>query len=193
MKCARCAQKPKNRCNKEGFDCTGGKLDLSAYTLAENHGFHNTSDEMRAQYGNAQTRLEEIIEFSKRAGFARLGIAFCIGLASEAAFVDAVLAWHFKVESVCCKMSGLNKDEHGMSKIDPQKFEIACNPIGQARMLNRAKTELNIQMGLCLGHDILFQKYSEAPVTVLVVKDRALANNPMGVVYCSYWRQKFGV
>jgi uncharacterized metal-binding protein len=57
-------------------------------------------------------------------------------------------------------------------------------------MLNRAKTELNIQMGLCLGHDILFQKYCEAPVTVLVVKDRALANNPMGVAYGSYWRNK---
>ncbi len=35
MKCARCSQKPKNRCNKEGFDCTGGKLDHSAYALEE--------------------------------------------------------------------------------------------------------------------------------------------------------------
>lgn len=61
---------------------------------------------------------------------------------------------------------------------------------GQAQMLNRAKTELNIQMGLCLGHDILFQKHAEAPVTVLAVKDRVLANNPMGVVYGSYWKSK---
>jgi uncharacterized metal-binding protein len=57
-------------------------------------------------------------------------------------------------------------------------------------ILNRAKTELNIQMGLCLGHDILFQKNAESPVTVLTVKDRALANNPMGVVYGSYWKSK---
>ncbi len=193
MKCARCGQKPKNRCNSEGFDCTGGTLDLSAYSLAENQKLQNISEQMRAQYGNSQTRLEEIIEFSLRVGFARLGIAFCIGLAAEAAFVAAVLQKKFKVDSVCCKMAGLNKDEFGMAKIKPDKFEVACNPIGQAEMLNRAKTDLNIQMGLCLGHDLLFQKYSEAPVTVLVVKDRVLANNPMGVVYGSFWRQKFGV
>jgi len=193
MKCAHCGQKPKNRCHQEGFDCTGGKLDLSDYALAENQGFHNISEEMRGCHGNSQTRLEEIIEFSRRAGYSRLGLAFCIGLASEAAFVATVLGKHFKVDSVCCKMSGLNKDELGLAKIKPEQFEIACNPIGQAQMLNRAQTELNIQMGLCLGHDILFQKYCEAPVTVLVVKDRVLANNPMGVAYGSYWRQKFGV
>ncbi|MBU0674322.1 MAG: DUF1847 domain-containing protein [Proteobacteria bacterium] len=76
-----------------------------------------------------------------------------------------MLGKHFKVDSVCCnKMGGLNKNEHGMNKIKPDQFEIACNPIGQAGKLNRAKTELNIQMGLCLGHDILFlKKYSQAP------------------------------
>lgn len=190
MKCAQCGQKPKNRCHKEGFDCTGGKLDLSGYGLEENRDLHNLSDELRACHGNSQTRLEEIIEFSERAGYKRLGVAFCIGLAGEAAFVATVLQKKFKVDSVCCKMSGLNKDELGLSKIKPDQFEIACNPIGQAQMLNRAKTDLNIQMGLCLGHDILFQKYCEAPVTVLVVKDRALANNPMGVAYGSYWRNK---
>ncbi|MDH5298477.1 MAG: DUF1847 domain-containing protein [Desulfobulbaceae bacterium] len=191
MKCAQCVQKPKNRCNREGFDCTGTSFDPSAYSLAENQALQNISEQMRAQHGNSQTRLEEIVEFSRRAGFSRLGIAFCIGLADEAAFVASVLQKTFKVDSVCCKLSGLDKDEHGMAKIHPEKFEVACNPIGQARMLNRSKTDLNIQMGLCLGHDILFQKYSDAPVTVLVVKDRALANNPMGAVYGSYWRQKF--
>jgi len=193
MKCAQCGQKPKNRCNNEGFDCTGDSLDLTGYSLEENRGFHNISEQMRSQYSNSQTRLEEIVEFAKQADYTRLGVAFCIGLAREAEFVAKVLAQHFKVDSVCCKMSGLNKDEHGMSKIKPDQFEIACNPIGQAQMLNRVKTELNIQMGLCLGHDILFQKYAEAPVTVLVVKDRVLANNPMGVAYGSYWRQKFGI
>lgn len=192
MKCAQCGQKTKNRCNKEGFDCTGGILDPSGYQLEKNRAFHNTSEEMRAVHGNAQTRLEEIIDFVKRMGYSRLGLAFCIGLADEAEFVATVLARHFKVDSVCCKIGGLDKDEHEMSKIDPAKYEIACNPIGQAQMLNRAQTELNIQMGLCLGHDILFQKFAEAPVTVLVVKDRVLANNPMGVAYGSYWRKKLG-
>jgi uncharacterized metal-binding protein len=192
MQCADCKQKPKNRCNTEGFDCTGGKLDLAEYSLTENQDFQNISESLRNIHGDKLCRLEEIIRFSQTAGYKRLGLAFCIGLAEEAALVARVLKKFFRVESVCCKMSGLNKDEHDMAKIDPAKFEVACNPIGQAKMLNRAKTDLNIQLGLCLGHDILLQKYARAPVTVLAVKDRALANNPLGAVYSSYWRKKLG-
>ena len=40
------------------------------------------------------------------------------------------------------------------------------NPIGQAAFLNKVKTGLNIILGLCVGHDALFIKYSEAPITV---------------------------
>lgn len=50
---------------------------------------------------------------------------------------------------------------------------------------NEAKTDLNVVVGLCIGHDSLFFKYSEAPVTVLAVKDRILAHNPLGAVYLS--------
>ncbi|MHB1349820.1 MAG: DUF1847 domain-containing protein [Anaerolineaceae bacterium] len=183
MNCALCPQEPKNRCNREGFDCTGGTLSPSDYALDENRPLHNISDEIRARYGNTLTRLEEVIEFSKRAGYTRLGLAFCIALAREAEIVASVLKQHFKVDSVCCKIAGLNKDELQMSKIKPDQSEIACNPLGQARMLNRAKTELNIMLGLCVGHDILFQKYCEAPVTVLAVKDRVLAHNPLAVLH----------
>lgn len=42
-------------------------------------------------------------------------------------------------------------------------------------------------MGLCLGHDVLFNKHSVAPVTTVIVKDRVLANNPAGALYSSYW------
>lgn len=193
MNCALCPQKPKNRCNREGFDCTGGKLDPSDYGLAENRDLHNISDEIRACHGNTLTRLEEIIEFARRAGYTRLGLAFCIALAREAELVATVLKNHFKVDSVCCKIAGLNKDEHAMPKIKPDQFEIACNPIGQARMLNRAKTDLNIMLGLCVGHDILFQKYCEAPVTVLAVKDRILAHNPLAVLHDSQRLRQLGI
>jgi uncharacterized metal-binding protein len=185
MNCALCPQEPKNRCNREGFDCTGGTLDPSDYALDENRTLHNISDEMRASHGSTLTRLEEIIEFARRAGYTRLGLAFCIALAREAELVASILKQHFKVDSVCCKIAGLNKDAHQMSKIKPDQFEVACNPIGQARMLNRAATQLNIMLGLCIGHDILFQKHCEAPVTVLAVKDRVLAHNPLAVLHDS--------
>ena len=58
-----------------------------------------------------------------------------------------------------------------------------CNPIYQARALNRAGTELNIVMGLCVGHDSLFYKYIDGLTTTLVVKDRATGHNPVAVLY----------
>jgi uncharacterized metal-binding protein len=67
-----------------------------------------------------------------------------------------------------------------------------CNPIGQAVFLNKAQTELNIMLGLCVGHDSLFIKYSNAPITVFAVKDRVLAHNPLGAIYLSdsYYKNK---
>jgi len=62
-----------------------------------------------------------------------------------------------------------------------------CNPVGQALVLNERQTELNVIMGLCLGHDILFQQFSEAPVTTLVVKDRVTCHNPLGPIINGYW------
>jgi uncharacterized metal-binding protein len=38
-------------------------------------------------------------------------------------------------------------------------------------------------MGLCVGHDSLFSRHSEAPVTTLVVKDRVLGHNPVAALY----------
>ena len=38
-------------------------------------------------------------------------------------------------------------------------------------------------MGLCIGHDTLFLKYSAVPTTVLVVKDRVLGHNPVQALY----------
>ncbi|HHT71048.1 MAG TPA: DUF1847 domain-containing protein, partial [Firmicutes bacterium] len=66
------------------------------------------------------------------------------------------------------------------------------NPIGQAMALNKSQTDLNIILGLCVGHDTLFIKYSQAPVTVLAVKDRVLGHNPMAALYLadSYYKNK---
>jgi uncharacterized metal-binding protein len=42
---------------------------------------------------------------------------------------------------------------------------------------------MNIIVGLCVGHDMLFTKYSDAPVTTLVTKDRVTGHNPVSVLY----------
>jgi len=65
------------------------------------------------------------------------------------------------------------------------------NPIYQAELMNREKTDLNILLGLCVGHDSLFLKYAESPVTVLAVKDRVTGHNPLAAIYLSdsYYRK----
>ena len=60
---------------------------------------------------------------------------------------------------------------------------MACNPVLQAQLLNKEGTELNIVMGLCVGHDSLFYKHSKAVTTTLVVKDRVLVHNPVMALY----------
>jgi len=73
----------------------------------------------------------------------------------------------------------------------PEYWETMCNPIAQAMILNRAKVDLAIMLGLCIGHDTLFIKYCDIPLTVLAVKDRVLAHNPLAALYLSdsYYRR----
>jgi uncharacterized metal-binding protein len=62
-----------------------------------------------------------------------------------------------------------------------------CNPQGQAAALNHIGTDINVLVGTCMGADCVFSAASEAPVTTLFVKDKSLANNPIGAVYSDYY------
>lgn len=132
-------------------------------------------------------RLRETVELCAKMGYKKLGLAFCAGFRSEAKTVEELLrARGFQVVSAVCKVGGIDKEAIGMSpdcKIKPGGFEPMCNPIAQAEMLNRCETEFNIVLGLCVGHDSLFLKHSEALSTVLVAKDRVMAHNPCGAIY----------
>jgi uncharacterized metal-binding protein len=142
-----------------------------------------------------ETRVEEVMSFACRLGISRLGIASCIGLIREARLLHEILeANGFEVFSVCCKVGSIPKEEIGLTdgeKIRPGQFEALCNPVGQAKLLNEAGTGLNVVVGLCVGHDSLFFRHSEAPVTVLVAKDRVTGHNPAAALYTShsYYRQ----
>lgn len=133
------------------------------------------------------TRVEDTIALAKLMGWKKLGIGTCIGLLDESARLAEILtAQGFEPLSVCCKAGSIDKRELGIDeqhKVRPGTFEPACNPIAQARLLNQAQTDMNIIVGLCVGHDMLFAKYSEAPVTTLVVKDRVTGHNPVAVLY----------
>lgn len=134
-----------------------------------------------------KTRVQELIEFSRKMGYRKLGLAFCGGLHQEGAIFSRILEDHgFDVVSVVCKVGGVDKDVIGIKPTEKVKigsFEPICNPIAQAEILNEAGTDFNILLGLCVGHDSLFIKYSKAMVSVLAVKDRVLGNNPLAAIY----------
>ncbi|MDR1702014.1 MAG: DUF1847 domain-containing protein [Sporomusaceae bacterium] len=169
---------------------------FAEYDSPENKDFFIASAAIEAVGYGQWTRLKEIIEFCKRLGYKKIGLAFCRGLKSEAKVINKILTAHdLEVVSVICKTGGIAKELAGIEKQDklrPEQFEPMCNPIGQAMLLNEQNTQFNIAVGLCVGHDSLFYKYSNALVTTLITKDRVLANNPAGAVYCaeSYYRDK---
>ena len=135
------------------------------------------------------TRVEETVLYAKLRGYKKLGLAFCVGLSQEAElFTNLLFNEGFEVISVCCMCGGLSSEDVALpeeEKIVPGQRQPMCNPIGQAAVLDAEGCELNILLGLCVGDDTLFVKHSNAPVTVLAVKDRVLAHNPLGALYTS--------
>lgn len=176
----------------QGHACTGDISKAPDFcprrnaevALARAEEIRTTDAEVRRIAGVAKTvetdgyrkwpRVRELIEFSKRLGIRKLGVAFCAGLREETAQLARILESHgFSLSTVACTVNG------------------GCNPVGQAMTLNAQETELNVIMGLCMGHDVLFSKFSEAPVTTLVVKDRAMCHNPAAPLVNRYWRDTF--
>ncbi|MBL0224237.1 MAG: DUF1847 domain-containing protein [Geobacteraceae bacterium] len=141
------------------------------------------SDAVNARW----TRVEDTIAFAKLMGYRKIGMATCIGLLDESERLASILrAQGFEPQSVCCKAGSIDKMELGLQesdKVRPGTFEPACNPIAQAEICNRLGTDMNIIVGLCVGHDMLFNKHSKAPVTTLIVKDRVTGHNPIAVLY----------
>lgn len=141
------------------------------------------------------TRIEEIMDFARRIGATRLGIAHCIGLIEEAKVArDLFLSNGFEVHAICCKVGSIEKRKIGLKdeeKVHPGQFEALCNPVAQASLLAAAQTQLNVVIGLCVGHDSLFFMHSRAPATVLVAKDRVLGHNPAAALYTyhSYYKR----
>lgn len=134
------------------------------------------------------TRVDEIIEYAKIRKMTKLGIATCYGLMSESRSLSDILESRgFDVVSVSCLCGEMDPKDIGVPG------NIACNPILQAEVLNHEKTDLNIMVGLCIGHDILFLRHCKAETTPLVVKDRSLGHNPVAALYQSqgFFRDRF--
>jgi len=186
LRCASCEAK---QC-RDGKDCFPSASDHKELyddnNIAE---LHRTASAIEAQFYGRQTRLGETILLAKQLGCQKIGLAFCIGLSEEAKTIENIFSKHFQVVSVCCKTGGIDKKDLNLQQISSADHEVMCNPAGQAELLNQAETQLNVLCGLCVGHDAIFAKLSKAPVTTLIAKDRVLAHNPAGALYCQYIRK----
>lgn len=130
------------------------------------------------------TRVEEVVAFAKKIGAKKLGIATCAGMIKESKILTKVLEVHgFEVYGALCKVGAMDKTMIGIPKECEAVGATMCNPILQAKVLNKAKTDFNLVMGLCVGHDSLFYKYSDALCTTVVTKDRVLGHNPVAALY----------
>ncbi len=151
--------------------------------------------EVEGLYHGKLTRAEEIIAFARRIGAVKIGIASCVALLQESkVFVKVLRANELEPYTVVCKVGSVDKTEIGIPealKLQPGNYEAMCNPILQAKLLNLRKTDLNVIVGLCVGHDSLFIRYSDAPVTTLITKDRVTGHNPAVALYTagSYYKR----
>ncbi|MZP29929.1 DUF1847 domain-containing protein [Heliobacterium undosum] len=165
------------------------RITESYRTEGETARIARVAAEIEGLYYGKLTRVEEIIAFAKRLGAKKIGIATCIGLINETkTFVKILEAKGLTGYSVLCKVGAVDKTEVGVPeelKIQKGCHESLCNPVLQAELLNQEQTDLNVINGLCVGHDSLFIKYSKAPVTTLITKDRVLGHNPAAALYTS--------
>ena len=158
--------------------CEPGKLD-EARELYAHSDYHEIMriawDTYSTAVANKWPRLQEVVHFARQMGYTRLGIASCISYAKEAAMLaEALRAEGFEVVDAMCKMGGLRFSDAGILEDGAERDPALCNPVMQADALNHAGTHMNLVVGLCLGHDMLFNRYSEALCTTLAIKDQSL-------------------
>ena len=174
-------------CNIKGCrslsECKAQKTDskevLDKYHLTENQVIVQSAAKL-VDGGRAGTlsRLDEIIEFVELMNYKTVGIAYCYGMEIDASMLAQVLRNidGVRLVAVSCTTGSMAQDE---VNTDSCIHNVSCNPIAQSSQLNKDGADFVITMGLCLGHDVLFNKYIEADTTTFVVKDRVNNHNPI--------------
>ena len=193
---ADCANCSTHACYTKSINCTSvTDQEIQAAYTKEEQQIMQAAAYVEATFYSNITRLQETAEFAKAMGYKKLGMAFCIGLNSEARYIARFYQQlGFEFYSVCCKNCSFAKKNLGLKQVKPElEHEAMCNPKFQAKFLADKGTELFISCGLCVGHDAIFNSACPGPVTTLVVKDRLLAHNPLGAIYSRYWKKKLNI
>ena len=177
MNCTGCRDKSCKKTENCGRENFSGNDVLQKYEEDENQKIVQVAA-MLVDNGRAGTlsRLEEIAEFIKSMGYQKTGLAYCYGMEDQAKFVKGYfLKAGIKLSTVACSVGGLAQESVNKKSCI---YNVSCNPIGQAEQFNAEGTDFVIIMGICLGHDILLQRYLKADFTTFIVKDRVYNHNP---------------
>ena len=149
---------------------------------------------VRAHNEGMTPRIEEALLYAKELRLKRIGFAACVSMSMELELLVKLFKKEgFEVFTTGCQIGGVDATNRGVPEVQGYSASV-CHSIAQAEILNKEKTELNFILGLCMGHDILFTRFSKAPVSTLIVKDRVTGNNPAAALY-GWHRRKllFGV
>ncbi len=167
----------------KGENCTTrfGELYPAEQYAKFHHSMEVTMD-VEAETDRKLCRVAEFIYYCIGMECTHVGVAFCVDMFRETEILTRLLRRFFSVSPVCCKVGGRAQPD-----LITASNGIVCNPIGQARVLNALKTDINVAVGLCVGCDCIFARYSDAPASTLFVKDKSLANNPVSALYSKYY------
>jgi len=174
MNCLKCSSKA---CKTSGKDCPGtSEKVIASYSSPERQEIYNNADFL-ISHGRAGSlsRLEEIAEFVIAQGYKKVGLAYCFGMEKLAIEVsDYLKSRGINLNGYRCTVNGIKEKE-----IHSDLGEgIGCNPLGQAAIIESDGADFVIEMGLCMGHDVLFHQGLTLPFTVFLVKDRVWNHCP---------------
>lgn len=98
-----------------------------------------------------------------------VGIATCLGSTEAARDITKMLeAEGMKTALVTCKLGGLTIDAIGK---DGKSYKHpGCNPIAQAKILNKLNVPVVVLVNLCIGHDMIFIKNCRSYVIPFITK-----------------------
>lgn len=122
-------------------------------------------------------RVQEIAAYARNMGYKKIGVAHCVAVQKEAEALRHMLENEFEMVLIDCKCNKIPSSAF----LGEGAKGVSCNPAGQALFLDEQRTEMNIVMGLCIGHDMIFSAQSTVPTTTLLVKDRAHAHNTTAI------------
>lgn len=137
------------------------------------------SEATHAALNGKWPRIRELILFAHEMGAHRIGIASCKSFIPESEMLaDILRSEGFEPIDAMCRIGSLRRSDVGLHDESPERANmLTCNPYMQADVLNEAGCDFNIIMGLCLGHDMMFTKRSNAWVTTLAIKDWSCAHD----------------